>query len=193
MRILVIDSFDSFTFNLVHTLETHPRVHCTVMTNNAIDWTALTAFNAVVLSPGPGIPEEAGDLIKCIDVLKAQRPILGVCLGMQAIGQFFGARLINLKQVFHGLARPVYITRPKDPLFTNCTNPFVAARYHSWGLDPESVKEPLEITAQDAEGRVMGIRRLQHNICGLQFHPESILSPQGTTLLHNWINTYAHG
>lgn len=192
MRVLVIDNYDSFTYNLVHLLEAHPAVQCTVMKNNAIDWNMLTQFNAAVLSPGPGIPQEAGDLMHCITLLKDKMPVLGICLGMQALGQYFGAQLINLKQVFHGIARPVFSTSANEILFKGCSNPFMAGRYHSWGLAPESVKAPLTITAHDDQGLVMGIRHQHYNICGLQFHPESVLSPEGQHILHNWIHHNAH-
>jgi len=162
------------------------------MKNNAIDWNALMHANALVLSPGPGIPEEAGDLMRCIDLLKDKLPILGICLGMQALGQYFGAQLVNLKQVFHGIARPVYTTDNSEIVFNGCSSPFMAGRYHSWGLAPDSVKAPLQITALDQQGLVMGIRHMHLNICGLQFHPESVLSPQGKHILHNWIRHNEH-
>jgi anthranilate synthase component 2 len=186
MKVLLFDNYDSFTYNLRHILlEAGAEVE--VHRNDRITIEAINRFDKIVLSPGPGIPSEAGLLLPLIDRYAASKSILGVCLGEQAIGQAFGARLVNLPKVWHGVCSDIRIVAP-DPLFDGLTPGFRAARYHSWAVSNESFPDCLEITAVDAaEGMIMALRHRTYDVRGVQFHPESILTPQGSVLIKNWL------
>lgn len=186
MKVLLFDNYDSFTYNLLHILnELGATVE--VRRNDQIRLEEVRQYDKILLSPGPGIPEEAGILLPLIKEYAQTKSILGVCLGEQAIGQAFGARLINLKEVYHGIASPIQVTVP-DPLFAGMGKTFTAGRYHSWVVDPEDFPSCLEVIAQDAEGgQIMGLRHKTYDVKGIQFHPESVLTPQGNQIIRNWL------
>lgn len=186
MKVLLFDNYDSFTYNLLHILnELGATVE--VRRNDQIRLEEVRQYDKILLSPGPGIPEEAGILLPLIKEYAPTKSILGVCLGEQAIGQAFGARLINLKEVYHGIASPIQVTVP-DPIFGGMGETFTAGRYHSWVVDSEDFPSSLEVIAQDTEGRqIMGLRHKTYDVKGIQFHPESVLTPQGNQIIRNWL------
>ncbi|MGY8946674.1 MAG: anthranilate synthase component II [Flavobacteriales bacterium] len=185
MKVIVIDNYDSFTYNLVHYLE---ELNCTVIVkrNDQVNLSEIEGFDRIVLSPGPGIPEEAGLLKQIISKYASTKNILGVCLGHQAIAEVFGAELENLKSVFHGVASEINIIK-NDPLFKDLNNPLTVGRYHSWVVK-EPLPECLEVLAFDENKQIMALKHKEYKIRGVQFHPESILTEQGKTLLKNWLN-----
>lgn len=184
-KIALIDNYDSFTFNLVHYLE---DLNCEVMVfrNDEFDLDELKNFDAILLSPGPGIPSESGLLLDVIKMYASNKKILGICLGHQAIGEVFGATLQNLNTVYHGVANSITQTSD-DILFNNLPQQFQVGRYHSWVINKVDFPESLEITSLSENGDIMSIRHKLYNVKGIQFHPESILTPQGKTILSNWI------
>lgn len=184
--ILLIDNYDSFTYNLVHYFE---ELGCdvTVVRNDKIALEDVDQYSRIVLSPGPGIPDEAGLLKAIIEKYAHTKKIFGVCLGQQAIGEVFGARLKNLDQVYHGVATEINIDNT-DPLFKGLGDRLVVGRYHSWVIDENSNTEAFHITATDDQGQIMAIRHKKYDVSAVQFHPESVLTPEGKTLLENWIN-----
>jgi anthranilate synthase component 2 len=186
-RILVIDNYDSFTYNIVHCIEKLTGSRPDVFRNDEIKVNEIREYDKVVLSPGPGIPEEAGI---CLDVLRtwsAEKSILGVCLGHQAIGVAFGAHLVNLDNVFHGVATSVNIIEQKDPLFRKLPSSIVAGRYHSWVVSRDSIPDCLNITCVDDNNIIMGISHRSYDVKGLQFHPESVLTEKGLQIISNWL------
>lgn len=186
VSVLVIDNYDSFTYNLVHYLE---DLGCavTVKRNDRLTLEEVDAFDKIVLSPGPGIPDEAGLLKEIIAKYAPTKSILGVCLGQQAIGEVFGGTLINLDEVHHGVATQIRITKD-DPIFEGLPKEIEVGRYHSWVVNPE-LPEVLEATSVDENGQVMSLRHKEYDVCAVQFHPESVLTPEGKKILENWINT----
>ena len=184
-RIVIVDNYDSFTYNLAHLLR-ELGAECSVVRNDKFKLAELEPFDKIVLSPGPGIPEEAGLLLDVIRTYAGRKPILGVCLGHQAIGQVFGSQLVNLATVYHGVATPCHLLGG-DYLFDGLPETVTVGRYHSWVVDGDTIPDCLEITARSDEGQVMALRHRQHDIRGIQFHPESILTPDGKTMLRNWI------
>ena len=187
MKILVFDNYDSFTYNLVHLVEKILHQPVDVYRNDQLPLEQVAAYEKIILSPGPGIPEEAGLLLPLIETYAASKSILGVCLGQQAIGQVFGAKLTNLSKVYHGVATPCRITQPEEPLFEGLPQVIEVGRYHSWVVDREGFPEVLEITAVDDNDMVMGLRHKTYDVQGVQFHPESVLTPQGEQILRNWL------
>ena len=187
MKIAVIDNYDSFTYNLVHYLE-DLNATVTVFRNDELELEELESFDKILLSPGPGIPDEAGLLKPIIAQYAATKSILGVCLGQQAIGEVFGGSLINLDKVYHGVASKVTPIVTDEPLFNNLPTPFEAGRYHSWVVNTADFPEVLEITSTDENGQIMSLRHKTLDVKGVQFHPESVLTPQGKTILKNWLN-----
>lgn len=185
MRTAIIDNYDSFTYNLVHIVKA-TGTEVSVMRNDQFALDDLAPFDRIILSPGPGIPEEAGLLMDVIRRYKDSKPMLGVCLGHQAIGEVFGAKLINLSEVYHGVATPVDIVA-NDPIFRGLPRRFDAGRYHSWAISPDSFPNSLEITATSDDGCIMAIRHRQLPIHGIQFHPESVLTPNGRKIVENFI------
>ena len=185
-NVLLLDNYDSFTYNLRHILlELGASVE--VRRNDKITLDEAERFDRILLSPGPGIPSEAGILLPLIRRFAPTKPILGICLGEQAIGETFGAKLENLTTVYHGICSDIRIIA-KDPLFYGLEPAFRAGRYHSWAVSQNGFPECLEITAVDAgEGRIMGLRHREYNVRGIQFHPESVLTPQGKKILDNWL------
>lgn len=186
MSLLIIDNYDSFTYNLVHLVEKVSDIPFEVHRNDKISLEKVNAFDKILLSPGPGLPSEAGILPQVITTYAGKKNILGVCLGLQAIGEAFGAKLKNLDQVYHGLATPVFVKKD-DLLFRNCPAQFLAGRYHSWVVDTEGLPGELEITSTDEQGNIMSLRHKKYQVSGVQFHPESILSEYGETILKNWL------
>jgi anthranilate synthase component II len=186
LKILVLDNYDSFTYNLVHCLE-----QCcddvTVKRNDAIALDAVSVFDAIVLSPGPGLPKDAGIMPALIESYASSKRILGVCLGHQAIGEAFGARLKNLSKVLHGVNVPVTVADAGEMLFKGLGPRIDTGRYHSWVIDRATLPSALHITATDDDGEVMAVRHLHHDVCGVQFHPESLLTPQGLQMVRNWV------
>lgn len=185
-NVVIIDNYDSFTYNLSHLIkETGATV--TVFRNDQFELEQLEAFDKIILSPGPGIPSEAGLLLDVIRTYTAKKPILGVCLGHQAIGEVFGGQLENLSDVFHGVATEG-TQFSNDYIFDGMSKRIVMGRYHSWVVSREDFPSCLEVTAVSDEGQIMGLRHKQHDIHGIQFHPESVLTPEGKTIISNFIN-----
>lgn len=192
MKILVFDNYDSFTYNLVHLVEkiTHEKVD--VHRNDQIPLEKVKEYDKIILSPGPGIPEEAGLLLPLIKEYASSKSILGVCLGHQAIGQAFGGKLINLSSVFHGVATRIEVggqkSEARSRLFEGLPNELEVGRYHSWVVSKEDFPEELEITAEDDNGIIMGLQHKNYDVQGVQFHPESVLTPKGEEIMRNWLN-----
>lgn len=186
MQLVIIDNYDSFVYNIVRYINDATSQKATVMRNDKIDFALLEKADAIVLSPGPGIPEEAGDLMKVIEQFHAKKPILGICLGHQAIGEYFGARLIQNELPLHGKSTLINKVLD-DKLFIGLPAKFEVGRYHSWSIENNS--SVLEITSQTDESEVMAIRHQSLPIYGLQFHPESILTPNGRQIIQNWVAT----
>ena len=186
MKILVFDNYDSFTYNLVHLVEkiTHNKVD--VYRNDQIAMEKVKEYDKIILSPGPGIPVEAGLLLPLIKEYAATKSILGVCLGHQAIGQAFGGELVNLSTVFHGVATSCEL-RATSPLFRGLPDTIEVGRYHSWVVSDENFPAELEITARDANNYIMGLQHKKFDVQGVQFHPESVLTPMGEEIMRNWL------
>jgi anthranilate synthase component 2 len=187
MKILVFDNYDSFTYNLVHLVEkiTHTKVD--VYRNDKIALEKIGAYDKIILSPGPGIPSEAGLLLDVIIEYASTKSILGVCLGHQAIGEAFGGTLKNLDTVFHGVATPCQLTNPNVQLFKDLPKEIEVGRYHSWIIEDENFPAELEITARDDNNYIMALQHKTFDVQGVQFHPESILTPDGETIIRNWL------
>jgi anthranilate synthase component 2 len=186
MNILVFDNYDSFTYNLVHVVKELGYREVEVHRNNKIPLDDVERFDKIILSPGPGVPSGAGLLLPLIRRYAATKSILGVCLGHQAIAESFGGELINLKNVYHGVATPVHITGD-DHLFHGLPATIEAGRYHSWIVSKAHFPAELDITAEDDEGHIMALKHRQYDVHGVQFHPESILTPQGKEIIHNFL------
>lgn len=184
MKVLMIDNYDSFTYNLVHILE-GLNVDVTVKRNDQFELEEVEQYDKIMLSPGPGIPDEAGLTKQVIMSYAESKPILGICLGHQAIAECFGGRIMNLKEVYHGVGTP--ITVDNDYLFEGCTPKLIVGRYHSWAVDGDSLPSTLEITGEDENGIVMSLKHKTLDVRGVQFHPESILTPLGAKIIENWI------
>tara|TARA_R100001369_G_scaffold21881_1_gene39681 strand:+ start:56694 stop:57269 length:576 start_codon:yes stop_codon:yes gene_type:complete len=184
-KILVIDNYDSFVYNLVHYLE---ELDCqvTVVRNNEVDLDSIEKYDKILLSPGPGIPDEAGLLKEIIIRYAPTKSILGVCLGQQAIGEVFGGKLINLDSVFHGVSTKINVSVENESLFKHIDNELMVGRYHSWVVDP-NLPGVLEATSFDENGQVMSLRHREFDVKGVQFHPESVLTPMGKQIMKNWI------
>ena len=187
MKILIIDNYDSFTYNLVHMVEKITNQFPTVFRNDEISLEDINYYDMIMLSPGPGIPKEAGILKDIIYRYAGKKPIFGVCLGLQAIVEVFGGSIINMDEVFHGVATEMKVTKPDALIFKDIPTKFQAARYHSWIASNENFPADLEITAEDEEGGVMAIRHRYFSISAVQFHPESILTDVGEQIVRNFI------
>ena len=185
MKIVIIDNYDSFTYNLSHLVKAL-GAEVTVLRNDQFQLSDLEPYSKIILSPGPGIPSEAGLLLDVIRTYAGRKPILGVCLGHQAIGEVFGARLQNLSDVFHGVATPCQITCD-DALFSGISRHITVGRYHSWVVATDGLPDCLEVTAVSDEGQIMALRHRTLNVRGIQFHPESVLTPDGKQMLQNWL------
>ncbi|MEM1323256.1 MAG: aminodeoxychorismate/anthranilate synthase component II [Bacteroidota bacterium] len=187
MKILVLDNYDSFTYNLVQYLQEITGEELDVYRNDKISLEAVAAYDAVILSPGPGVPKDAGIMPELILRYGAIKPIFGVCLGLQAIGEAYGAQLHNLERVYHGVETPVKVLDLDSPIFKGLPETFTAGRYHSWVVAKEGVPTDLLITAEDEKGVIMAMRHRSHPVFGVQFHPESIMTPQGKEMLGNFL------
>jgi len=191
LKILVFDNYDSFTYNLVHLVEkiTHQKVD--VYRNDEIPLERVNDYHKIILSPGPGIPEEAGLLLPLIKQYAPTKSILGVCLGHQAIGQAFGGKLTNLTKVYHGIATPITVNSNQltvnRGLFAGLGDEFIVGRYHSWVVSDEGFPEELEVTSRDENNFIMALQHKTFDVQGVQFHPESVLTPSGETIMRNWI------
>jgi len=186
-KILVIDNYDSFTYNLVHYLE-DLGCEVTVKRNDQLTLKEVEVFEKIVLSPGPGIPNEAGLLKEIIKEFASSKSILGVCLGQQAIGEVFGGSIINLDTVYHGVATNINITVEDESLFNGLEKSIEVGRYHSWVVDVD-LPETLEATSVDENGQIMSLRHKKYDVKAVQFHPESVLTPNGKQILENWLNS----
>jgi anthranilate synthase component 2 len=186
MKILVIDNYDSFVYNLVHILYESGVHDITILKNNIVVMEEVKKYDKILLSPGPGIPSEAGYMPEIIKQYASSKSILGVCLGHQAIGECFGSSLTNLKEPLHGVSSELTVLK-KNYLFENCPEKFLVGHYHSWVIDPASINHHLEVTAVDSRGYIMAIRHIKYDINGVQFHPESVLTQYGNQIILNWI------
>jgi anthranilate synthase component 2 len=190
MKILVFDNYDSFTYNLVHLVEKILHQKVEVHRNDMIGLEKVKEYDKIILSPGPGIPSEAGLLLPLIREYASTKSMLGVCLGHQAIGEAFGGRLVNLSTVFHGVATPVKLCHSESvahPLFKGLPDIIEAGRYHSWIVSDENFPKDLEVTARDDNNYIMGLRHKTYDVQGVQFHPESVLTPMGEVIMRNWL------
>ncbi len=189
MKILLLDNYDSFTYNLVDYLEQNQGVSVTVIRNDEWDPEQLVDFDRLVISPGPGLPEESGQLMEVIRFAHNRLPILGVCLGLQALGTFFGGTLENLDQVIHGESLPMEILDSQDPLYRNVPSPCWVGHYHSWALAADTIPYSFIVTGRSESDVVMSIRHKSLPIWGVQFHPESVLTPHGLQMIKNWVQS----
>lgn len=187
LKVLVIDNYDSFVYNLVHYLE---ELDCevTVRRNDELDLEEVEHYDKILLSPGPGIPDEAGLLKQVISTYASKKSIFGVCLGQQAIGEVFGGRIINLEEVYHGISSRIKLSVTNEPLFTGMDPEMEVGRYHSWVVEKE-LPDCLEATSFDENGQVMSLRHRLFDVRGVQFHPESVLTPHGKQIIRNWIHS----
>lgn len=191
MNILVFDNYDSFTYNLVHLVEKITHIKVDVYRNDQIALEKVKDYDKIILTPGPGIPEEAGLLLSLIREYASSKSILGVCLGHQAIGQAFGGELTNLSTVYHGVATKIQVVSResivRSPLFEGLPDEIEVGRYHSWIVSDENFPEELEVTARDENGYIMALQHKTYDVQGVQFHPESVLTPDGEIILKNWL------
>lgn len=185
MKTVIIDNYDSFTYNLAHLVK-ELGAEVDVLRNDKFELEELEKYDKIILSPGPGIPEEAGLLLEVIRTYAGRKPILGVCLGEQAIGQAFGGKLTNLSEVFHGIQTNVKI-KNKDYIFSGLPTEIPVGRYHSWVVDTEGFPEELVITAISSEGQIMALKHREYDVHGIQFHPGSVLTPDGKQIVGNWL------
>ena len=185
MKIVIIDNYDSFTYNLSHLVK-ELGADVTVFRNDKFLLNEIEQYDKIILSPGPGIPSEAGLLLDVIRTYRGRKPRLGVCLGHQAIGEVFGARLTNLSTVYHGVATEG-TQYGNDPIFRGMPKRIIMGRYHSWVVDSTSLPECLEVTAMSDDGYIMALRHRHYDIHGIQFHPESVLTPEGRQIVKNWL------
>ena len=188
MKILVLDNYDSFTYNIVHALKSLGYSDVEVFRNDKIALEEIKKYDKIILSPGPGIPSESGILNELIKRYSSEKSILGICLGEQAIGEVFGATLVNLSKVYHGVDSVVKLGND-DALFRGLPAAIIAGRYHSWVVSEEGFPQCLEVTARDEEGKIMALKHKTYDVRGVQFHPESVLTPFGIRIIANWLNS----
>jgi anthranilate synthase component 2 len=186
MKILVVDNYDSFTYNLVHLIRENGYA-VDVFRNDKISMEDVGAYDKILLSPGPGIPDEAGIMKQVVKVYGPTKSILGICLGHQGIAEVYRASLFNIPKVLHGVTSTTTIVDDMEYLFNGVVTPFQATHYHSWAVLPESITPELQITAVNEEGLIMGLRHTAYDVKGLQFHPESIMTPEGPKMIRNWL------
>jgi anthranilate synthase component II len=186
MKILVYDNYDSFTYNLVHLVEHIMKQKVDVFRNDKLPMENVSVYDKIILSPGPGIPSEAGQLLELIGIYAPTKSILGVCLGHQAIGESFGGKLTNLSKVYHGVATPIEIGKAEG-VFSGLPSTIEVGRYHSWVVSDEGLPADLEVTARDEQGLIMAMRHKKYDVTGVQFHPESVLTPDGEKMMRNWL------
>ena len=191
MKILVLDNYDSFTYNLVQLVEKISPFQVDVVRNDAISLSQARAYDRVILSPGPGIPDEAGNMKELIRELAPEKSILGICLGMQGIAEVFQGKLYNMSRVHHGVSSRIQVIL-EDELFSGLPGTFRAGRYHSWAVDPNHLPGEMEVTAVDENGIPMALRHRYYRVKGLQFHPESVMTPLGARMISNWLGSPQH-
>ena len=189
-KILVFDNYDSFTYNLVQYVQNAGNHKVDVVLNDMLPLEDAERYDGIILSPGPGLPSEAGMLLPLINKYKSTKRIFGVCLGHQAIAESFGGSLINLEKVYHGIATPVTFSNPRHYLFEGLPDTIEAGRYHSWAVDPATLPECLKTEAVDENGQIMAISHKEFDICSVQFHPESVLTPEGMNIISNWLKRF---
>ena len=190
MRIVIIDNYDSFTYNLAHYVEAFCD-QVTVMRNDRINWEIIDSYDKIIFSPGPGLPSEVSVMGEIMDRYSKTKAIFGVCLGMQFIAEYYGAKLINLEEIIHGIPKTTIIKDSSDCLFFNIPQKFQSGRYHSWAVSNENIPKCIKITATDEDGVIMALRHTVLDLCGVQFHPESIMTEYGKQILKNWIEITA--
>lgn len=188
-KILVIDNYDSFTYNLVHYIKNVTGTLPDVIRNDKITGKEALLYNKILLSPGPGIPDEAGNLKEIIKTCASTTSIFGVCLGMQAIAEVFGGSLLNMNRVYHGVSSSIIKTKEEDSIFNELPKVFEGARYHSWIVNREDLPQNLKVTAIDEDAQVMALKHTEYDVKGVQFHPESILTEYGGMIIKNWIES----
>lgn len=189
MKIVIVDNYDSFTYNLVHYVEQYCE-EVDVMRNDKIDWEKIENCDKIIFSPGPGIPMEVEAMKLIMDKFHTSKPILGVCLGMQFIGEYFGAKLINMNEIIHGIPKKTIVCDPSEILFQTIPSSFQSGRYHSWVLSNDKLPENIKVTAIDRNDElIMAIRHKHYDLCGVQFHPESIMTEFGKKMIENWVNS----
>jgi len=186
-KILMIDNYDSFTYNLVYLVKKVSNQQPVVLRNDSPELDDLDSYSHIILSPGPGIPSEAGRLIEVIKRMASSKSILGVCLGHQAIAEAFGGQLLNLTEVYHGVSDTMKIIKLNEPVYSGMTDIFTAARYHSWVVEKKSLPAELEVNCIDEKGEIMGLTHREYNVKGVQFHPESYLSDFGEKIISNFL------
>lgn len=189
MELAIIDNFDSFTYNLIQIIEQSGFCSYKMYTNLDLEKISSGSYDKVLISPGPGLPEEAGQLMQIVDHIAGRVPVLGICLGHEAIARHYGCRLKQLDDIFHGVASPMIHLNRNDILMKDVPENFMGGRYHSWVIDPVSVPEAMEVLAVDEENNIMAISVPHDQMRGLQFHPESFLTPFGTMMLKNWLKS----
>ncbi len=189
-KILVLDNYDSFTYNLVQYVQNAGNNRVDVVLNDQLSLEDGEKYDGIILSPGPGLPSKAGLLLPLISRYKSTKRILGVCLGQQAIAEVFGGTLINLDRVFHGIATPVTFSNPRHYLFEELPEKIEAGRYHSWVVDPATLPQCLKTEAVDENGQIMAMSHKDYDICSVQFHPESVLTPEGFNIISNWVKKF---
>ena len=187
-KLLILDNYDSFTYNLVHLIEEVSDIEFDVFRNDKITLTHVNNYNKILLSPGPGLPADAGIMPKLLKQYASTKSIFGVCLGLQAMGEAFGAKLKNLDKVYHGIATSVTIVN-KDLIFSNCPKEFNVGRYHSWVVDRDALPIEIEVTATDSENNIMAFKHKTYDVRGVQFHPESVLSEYGKEIMKSWLES----
>ena len=188
MKLLVLDNYDSFTYNLVHLIQKLSTIPFDVIRNNEIGLDEIKSYSKIVLSPGPGLPKDAGIMPELIKTYAETKSIFGVCLGLQAIGEAFGCQLKNMDTVFHGISTPIQVIG-NDIIFDHCPQKFLAGRYHSWVIDQANLPAELAVTAIDENNTIMALKHKKYDVRGVQFHPESILSENGEIILKNWLDS----
>ena len=186
--VLVIDNYDSFTYNLVHLIN-ELGFEAVVWRNDKFKLEDVATYDKILLSPGPGIPEEAGLLLEVIKTYSPTKSMMGVCLGQQAIAEAFGGTLLNLGRPMHGIATPITVLDPLELTFKDCPDLIEVGRYHSWVVNPVGLPSSLKVTAIDGDGQIMALRHEEYDVCGVQFHPESVLTPSGKQMMKNWLES----
>ncbi len=187
MKVLLVDNHDSFTYNLVNIIRKNKQVGLDVVHNDKIKLSEVAEFDKILFSPGPDIPRQGDTMWQILDRYKNEKSILGVCLGMQAIGLYFGAKLGNLKEVFHGVTRKINILHPEELLYDSIDSPFTGGLYHSWIVDEKGFPQDLKITSKSEYGIIMSLRHREYDVAGVQFHPESVMTPMGERMIENWL------
>jgi anthranilate synthase component 2 len=188
MKILVLDNYDSFTYNLVHIIRALGHQPA-IFRNDKITVEDVNQYDKILLSPGPGIPDEAGIMKQVIKGYAATKSILGICLGHQGIAEVFGAKLYNIPDVLHGVTSVAQVKDPTEIIFNNVSDSFQCTHYHSWAVKPESISSELKVTSLNKDGMVMAISHVKYDVKGLQFHPESVMTPEGPKMIENWLRS----